>query len=68
MAGTQIPGAPEATLEDFLYNRFGDKLYRTFFKTYTEKVWGVPTTALWAHKIGITRAKSASRCSKFSPP
>src|SRR6185312_17005944 len=33
------PRSPEATLEDFLYNRFGDKLYRTFFKDYTEKVW-----------------------------
>ncbi len=33
---------PEASLEDFLINRFGDRLYRTFFKSYTEKVWGVP--------------------------
>jgi protoporphyrinogen oxidase len=33
---------PERTLEDFFINRFGDELYRTFFKSYTEKVWGVP--------------------------
>lgn len=32
---------PERNLEDFLYNRFGSELYRTFFKDYTEKVWGV---------------------------
>ena len=31
----------EASLEDFLINRFGDVLYRTFFKDYTKKVWGV---------------------------
>ena len=30
----------EVTLQDFLINRFGDRLYRTFFKDYTEKVWG----------------------------
>jgi protoporphyrinogen oxidase len=34
--------SPEASLEDFLINRFGDRLYQTFFKGYTEKVWGVP--------------------------
>jgi protoporphyrinogen oxidase len=34
--------SPETTLEDFFVNRFGNRLYRTFFKDYTEKVWGVP--------------------------
>jgi protoporphyrinogen oxidase len=29
-------------LEQFFINRFGGELYRTFFKSYTEKVWGVP--------------------------
>lgn len=33
--------APEHSLEDFFINRFGGELYRTFFKDYTEKVWGV---------------------------
>ena len=37
-----MPRHPELTLEDFFINRFGDRLYRTFFKDYTEKVWGVP--------------------------
>jgi protoporphyrinogen oxidase len=32
----------EASLEDFFINRFGRELYVTFFKDYTEKVWGVP--------------------------
>lgn len=31
----------EKTLEDFYINRFGKELYSTFFKDYTEKVWGV---------------------------
>ncbi|MBN1787194.1 MAG: NAD(P)/FAD-dependent oxidoreductase [Sedimentisphaerales bacterium] len=31
----------EKSLEDFLINRFGKELYKTFFKDYTEKVWGV---------------------------
>lgn len=32
----------EKSLEDFFINRFGKELYLTFFKDYTEKVWGVP--------------------------
>jgi len=32
--------SPEKSLEDFLINRFGRQLYLTFFKSYTEKVWG----------------------------
>ncbi|MBU1259556.1 MAG: NAD(P)/FAD-dependent oxidoreductase [Planctomycetes bacterium] len=31
----------EKSLEDFLVNRFGRELYKTFFKDYTQKVWGV---------------------------
>ena len=31
---------PEKSLEDFMINRFGKELYKTFFKDYTEKVWG----------------------------
>ncbi|KAA1242607.1 NAD(P)/FAD-dependent oxidoreductase [Aquimarina sp. RZ0] len=37
-----FPNTPEKTLEDFFINRFGKKLYKIFFKDYTEKVWGVP--------------------------
>ncbi|OFW22420.1 MAG: FAD-dependent oxidoreductase [Acidobacteria bacterium RIFCSPLOWO2_02_FULL_65_29] len=45
------PIAPEVSFEDWVSNRFGRRLYRTFFKTYTEKVWGIPChtiTAQWA--------------------
>lgn len=37
-----LPRRPERSLEDFFVNRFGERLYRTFFKDYTEKVWGIP--------------------------
>lgn len=53
------PRTPERTLEDFLYNRFGDKLYRTFFKDYTEKVWGVPCEQISA-EWGAQRIKGLS--------
>ncbi len=35
-----FPIKKEKTLEDFFINRFGRELYHTFFKDYTEKVWG----------------------------
>ncbi len=36
-----LPIKPEENLEEFLINRFGKELYLTFFKDYTEKVWGI---------------------------
>lgn len=36
------PARKEKSLEDFMINRFGVELYRTFFRDYTEKLWGVP--------------------------
>jgi protoporphyrinogen oxidase len=36
-----IPNKQEETLEQWVTNRFGKRLFRTFFKTYTEKVWGI---------------------------
>jgi len=51
--------SPEASLEDFLINRFGDRLYRTFFKSYTEKVWGVSCAEISA-EWGIQRIKGLS--------
>jgi protoporphyrinogen oxidase len=41
----------EETFEQWVTNRFGRRLYEKFFKTYTEKVWGIPCeeiTADWA--------------------
>ena len=37
-----FPIRPETSLEDFFENAFGRELYETFFKSYTEKVWGIP--------------------------
>lgn len=42
------PIRPEVSVEDWITNRFGRRLYLTFFKTYTEKVWGIPCTSLSA--------------------
>lgn len=43
-----FPKRPEESFESWVQNRFGDRLYRTFFKTYTEKVWGIPCTEIRA--------------------
>jgi protoporphyrinogen oxidase len=51
--------SPEMTLEDFLINRFGNRLYQTFFKSYTEKVWGVPCQEISAD-WGAQRIKGLS--------
>jgi protoporphyrinogen oxidase len=42
------PSKQEETLEQWVSNRFGKRLYRTFFKTYTEKVWGIPCSEIQA--------------------
>jgi protoporphyrinogen oxidase len=42
------PKRREESLEDWVSNRFGRRLFELFFKTYTEKVWGVPTTEIRA--------------------
>ena len=47
------------SLEDFFINRFGRELYRTFFKSYTEKVWGVPCNEISA-EWGEQRIKGLS--------
>ncbi len=54
-----FPRRPEMSLEDFLINRFGRELYRTFFKEYTEKVWGTPCTEISA-AWGAQRIKGLS--------
>ena len=45
------PHRAEETFEEWVMNRFGGRLYAQFFKTYTEKVWGIPCTQIrsdWA--------------------
>lgn len=49
----------EANLEDFLIRRFGGELYRTFFRAYTEKVWGVSPKDMSA-EWGVQRIKGLS--------
>ncbi len=54
-----FPIRNESNLEQFFINRFGLELYETFFKSYTEKVWGVPCdqiSAAW----GAQRIKGLS--------
>ena len=43
-----FPIAKPRSFEDWVRNQFGWRLYSIFFKTYTEKVWGIPTTELSA--------------------
>ena len=43
-----FPSKEEVNFEQWVSNRFGHKLYSMFFKTYTEKVWGMPCTELGA--------------------
>jgi protoporphyrinogen oxidase len=35
-------GTSEETFEDWVVTRFGRRLYNAFFRSYTEKVWGIP--------------------------
>ncbi len=49
----------EKSLEDFFINRFGRELYETFFKDYTEKVWGVPCNRI-KPEWGAQRIKGLS--------
>jgi protoporphyrinogen oxidase len=45
------PYKEEKNFNQWVGNRFGDKLFSIFFKSYTEKVWGIPTdelSAQWA--------------------
>jgi protoporphyrinogen oxidase len=54
-----LPQREERSLEDFIVNRFGKQLYLTFFKSYTEKVWGVPCHEISA-EWGAQRIKGLS--------
>ncbi|MGB5342599.1 MAG: NAD(P)/FAD-dependent oxidoreductase [Thermoanaerobaculia bacterium] len=42
------PHPTEDNFEEWVSNRFGRRLYEVFFKTYTEKVWGMPCTEISA--------------------
>ena len=58
------PIRPERSFEDWVVNRFGRLLFEIFFKTYTEKVWGMPTNEIsadWAAQrikgLSLTRRR-----------
>ncbi len=54
-----FPVKDEKSLEDFFINRFGKELYQTFFKDYTEKVWGIACTDM-SPEWGRQRIKNLS--------
>jgi protoporphyrinogen oxidase len=67
-----FPRKPERSFEDWVSNRFGRKLFAIFFKTYTEKVWGIPTSELsadWAAQRikGLSLSKAIINAFKGSP-
>jgi protoporphyrinogen oxidase len=43
---------PMESFQDWVIDRFGRELFETFFKTYTEKVWGIPCTQIGADWAG----------------
>lgn len=57
--GVKFSKRKENSLEDFFINRFGKELYLTFFKDYTEKVWGVPCSQI-KPEWGAQRVKGLS--------
>ena len=59
MRSVLFPEKRPANLEQFFINRFGRELYRTFFKSYTEKVWGMPCNQISA-EWGEQRIKGLS--------
>lgn len=54
-----FPIKEEKSLEDFFINRFGRELYLTFFKDYTEKLWGISCSKIQAD-WGAQRVKGLS--------
>jgi protoporphyrinogen oxidase len=54
-----FPIRRETNLEEFFINRFGRELYKTFFQSYTEKVWGLRCDQISA-EWGAQRIKGLS--------
>jgi protoporphyrinogen oxidase len=66
-----FPCRHEDTFEQWVTNRFGWRLFQIFFKTYTEKVWGIPCSELradWAaQRIKDLSLKAAVLSMFFKP-
>ena len=63
------PPKNQDKFEGWVASRFGWRLYRTFFKTYTEKVWGIPAEEMpadWAAQriknLSLFKAVSTPSC------
>lgn len=59
------PYHQEETFEQWVSNRFGRRLYKTFFQTYTEKVWGIPCNKIQAD-WAVQRIKGLSLIAALS--
>jgi len=55
----EAPRAGEETFESWVVRRFGRRLYEIFFKTYSEKLWGIPCGELDAD-FAVQRIKKFS--------
>ncbi len=66
-----LPYRKVESFEHWVTNRFGKRLFNTFFKTYTEKVWGIPCSELkaeWAaQRIKNLSMRSAVKSMFFKP-
>ena len=54
-----LPTKPEDDFATWVSNRFGKRLFKIFFESYTEKVWGIPCSKLSA-EWGAQRIKGLS--------
>ncbi len=70
-----FPLRDETYLDAFFINRFGRRLYETFFRDYTEKVWGVPCSQIradWGAQrvkgLSLTRAVATAVRDLFTSP
>ena len=59
MRSAAVPIRNVCNLEQFFINRFGKELYHTFFKEYTEKVWGISCSEI-SSEWGEQRIKGLS--------
>jgi len=66
------PIEPERSFEDWVVNRFGRELFEIFFKSYTEKLWGIPTSTIsadWAAQrikdLSLIRAVTSALFGRF---
>jgi protoporphyrinogen oxidase len=66
-----FPVKDPVNFEDWVINQFGERLFNIFFKTYTEKVWGIPCkeiSADWAaQRIQGLSLSSAIKNALFKP-